>query len=64
MEATLLDLLRAQLPALSDKLGLERVARESGVPYHTLLKIVSGETEDPRVSTVDNLLAYFRKQAA
>lgn len=51
---------RRRLPRPSEKAELERVAKGSGVPYHTLLKIASGETEDPRTSTVNRLVVYFR----
>jgi len=32
------------------------LAEQSGVPYHTLLKIKSGETANPKVKTVQALL--------
>lgn len=51
--------IRSKLPASNDKDELERIARESKVPYHTLLKIVNGQTEDPRVSTIEKLQRYF-----
>lgn len=62
MEATLLSYIRARLPAPSDKDRLEEISKGADVPYHTLLKIANGETEDPRVSTVENLLRYFRER--
>ena len=37
------------------------VARRSGVPYHTLRKIATGETADPKISTVEKLQAYYDK---
>lgn len=42
---------------------LQEIAKGAGVPYHTLLKIANGQTTDPRVSTVENLLRYFRDGA-
>jgi len=60
----LLDYLLARLPAASEKQRLQEVAMAAGVPYHTLLKIVKRQTADPRVSTVDNLLKYFREREA
>ena len=60
MEQGLLDYVRARLPASSDRGRLEEIARGAGVPYHTLLKIANGETDDPRVSTIENLIRYFR----
>jgi predicted transcriptional regulator len=43
----------------SEKGGLRRIAKESGVPYPTLTKISSGAVSDPRVSTVQTLFDYF-----
>jgi predicted transcriptional regulator len=51
---------RQRLPRPSARAELELVAKGSGVPYHTLLKIAKGETEDPRTSTVNRLVVYFR----
>jgi predicted transcriptional regulator len=39
---------------------LERIAEGAQVPFHTLLKIAKGETEDPKVSTVQKLHDYFK----
>ncbi len=39
------------------------VAKESGVPYHTLVKIAQGAVSDPRVSTVQRLVDHFAKHA-
>lgn len=35
------------------------VARDSGVPYHTLVKIAQGRVANPRVATVQRLLDHF-----
>lgn len=51
---------RRKLPAGDDKAGLETVAKGSGVPFHTLLKIAKGKTADPRTSTVSRLAVYYR----
>lgn len=56
--------IRAKLPPPSDKEGLERIARASKVPYHTLLKIANGQTDDPRISTVEKLQRYFDMREA
>jgi hypothetical protein len=64
MDQSLVDELKARLPGPKDRLALERVAAGSGVPIHTLLKIVNGETADPRVSTYQALFNYLEKQAA
>jgi len=52
---------KERLPAPSNREELEKIAKAADVPYHTLLKIAKGETEDPRVSTIENLLRYFRE---
>lgn len=64
MEPGLLKYIRERLPAPSEKEQLETIAKGADVPYHTLLKIASGETGDPRVSTVENLIRYFREREA
>lgn len=63
-EESLLDYVRGRLPAPSEKERLEEIAKGADVPYHTLLKIAKGETNDPRVSTIDNLIRYFREREA
>jgi predicted transcriptional regulator len=49
-----------RLPLKNQKAELERVAKGSGVPYNTLIKLANGATEDPRVSTVNRLVIYYR----
>lgn len=39
---------------------LTEISKASGVPYHTLTKIAQGVVADPRVSTVQRLVDYFR----
>lgn len=56
----MLDYVLERLPQPDQKEELERIADGAGVPYHTLLKIAKGETEDPRVSTVEALTRYFK----
>lgn len=51
---------RERLPGPKDRVELEEVANGSGVSIHTLLKIANGETSDPRTSTVNRLVVYFR----
>jgi predicted transcriptional regulator len=51
---------KERLPDPSNKDELDKIAKGSGVPFHTLLKIAKGETTDPRVSTVEELFRYFR----
>lgn len=61
---SLLDYVLVRLPQATDKERLQQIATDAGVPYHTLLKIVKRETADPRVSTVNALLQYFREREA
>jgi hypothetical protein len=35
------------------------VSRATGIPYGSLCKIASGETKDPRTSTIERLGSYF-----
>lgn len=63
MTPDVLSRLKAKLPPANDRAALERVATGSGVPYHTLLKIVKGETTDPRLSTVESLLRWCEEAA-
>lgn len=59
-ESSLLQYVRERLPTPSEKDRLEEVAKGADVPYHTLLKIAKGETEDPKVSTVQKLYDYLK----
>jgi predicted transcriptional regulator len=43
---------------------LESLAGEAGVSFHTLRKIATGETADPRMSTADRLRAYLERKSA
>lgn len=56
----MLDYVKERLPAPSEKAELEKIAAAAKVNFHTLLKIANGETEDPRVSTVQTLYDYFK----
>lgn len=38
---------------------LETVAVDTGVPYGTLMKIKAGQTDNPRINTIQPLLKYF-----
>lgn len=35
------------------------IARASGVPYHTVVKVASGKVSDPHVSTIQALHNHF-----
>lgn len=58
MNTNLLEELRRAIDD-SDK-TLKVIAAETGVPYHTLTKVAAGSRTNPRLSTIDPLLAYFR----
>jgi transcriptional regulator with XRE-family HTH domain len=38
-----------------------QVARESGVSRRTIEKIASGQSADPRISSIQKLLNYFER---
>jgi hypothetical protein len=40
---------------------LAALGQQSGVPFHTLRKIASEETADPRTSTVEKLRTFFER---
>jgi len=44
---------------LTDANDLPRLAEQSGVPFHTLLKIRRGETRNPRIETVRMLWPHL-----
>lgn len=60
MKQTSMDFLRAKLP--HDKAELERIATGAKVPFHTLRKIQSGETQNPRIATVENLMRFYGRR--
>jgi len=35
------------------------ISEKTGLPFHTLCKIATGETKDPRVSTIQALTEYY-----
>lgn len=35
------------------------ISEKTGLPFHTLTKIATGETKDPRVSTIAALTEYY-----
>lgn len=43
---------------------LEELARISGVPFHTLLKIRDGDTGNPRIDTVCKFWPHIEAAAA
>ena len=57
---TILDTLLAHLDARSLS-QIKEVADETGVPFHTIAKIKRRETLNPRIETVQSLLAHFAK---
>ena len=64
MATPLLTKLKRGLPKPDDREGLQRVADSAKVSIHTLRKIVTGETSDPKLSTVEPLLRYLEREAA
>lgn len=36
------------------------IAKVTGVPYFTITNLVQGKVEDPRISTMQPLIDYFR----
>ncbi len=40
----------------------KQIARDSGVPFGTLIKIAQGSVKDPGVHTVQRLADYFAQQ--
>ena len=42
---------------------IEEVAQATGVPFHTIAKIKRRETLNPRIDTVQRLLAHFARPA-
>jgi predicted transcriptional regulator len=44
---------------IKDAKNLAEISRRSGIPYGSLRKIVTGETSDPRKSTLDAARLYF-----
>lgn len=66
-DSDLLDYVLERLPRPTDEDFTDRlaeIAKRAKVPYHTLLKIAKRETSDPRVSTIQNLITYFREREA
>lgn len=41
---------------------LDEVAKGSGVPASTIVKIVNGHTADPQISTIQALLDYITRE--
>jgi predicted transcriptional regulator len=55
---------RRRLPPANEKGRLEAVSKEANISFHTLLKIVTGETSNPRIKTVEKLLRWAERQHA
>jgi transcriptional regulator with XRE-family HTH domain len=58
--ATIFDTLLEHLDARSLP-QIEEVAQATGVPFHTIAKIKRRETLNPRIDTVQRLLAHFAR---
>ena len=57
MQPDLLSLVRSRLP--DGRQELIRLAAHCEMPFDTLLKIKSGVTKDPRISSVQKLLDHW-----
>lgn len=55
---------KEQAIELLKDMNLLAVARQTGIHYNTLFKIVGGFTKQPRQDTMDKLEAYFKKRCA
>lgn len=51
------DVIQSRLSVLSRD-QIRQMANASGVPFHTLRKLATNETPDPRVSTVVALMPF------
>lgn len=54
----LLDQIKSRISGASYS-ELSLIAEQSGVPFHTLLKIQSGETQNPRANSLEALAKHF-----
>jgi len=55
-----INILKTVRRELRDNRGrLPFIAEKTGVPYHTIIKIQLGTTENPGVKTVQTLYDYF-----
>lgn len=59
MKTPMLEYVRARLPETYRE--LEVISEGSGVPFHTLLKIRTGETPNPRIGTLQPVYDYIRE---
>lgn len=60
-----IDLLEFVVRNLRENVGRwPEISEESKVPYSTVAKIGQGETENPRVESVQKLADYFARKAA
>jgi predicted transcriptional regulator len=57
MKTDILGDLRTKLAGEKGRLG--DVAKETGVPYSTMMKILQGATDNPRIRSVQRLVDYF-----
>jgi predicted transcriptional regulator len=59
-DANLLEYVRAKLEG--SRGNWPAISEATGVPYFTITNLVQGKVEDPRVSTIQKLIDYFREQ--
>lgn len=61
MDTDILVYLRAELEGARGQ--WPQISRETGVPYFTITNLAQGKVDDPRLSTVQPLIDYFRAKA-
>lgn len=57
-DENLLDYLKNKLEASRGQ--WPAISKATGVPYFTITNLVQGKVEDPRLSTIQRLIDYFR----
>ena len=59
LDEKLLDYVRNQLESARGR--WPAISKATGVPYFTITNLVQGKVEDPRLSTIQPLIDYFRE---
>jgi predicted transcriptional regulator len=62
MEKSLVEYVRGRLEA--ERGNWAEIVAQTKVPYFTIANLVQGKVKDPRMSTVQPLLDYFRRAEA
>lgn len=61
-DENLLDYLKAKLEASRGQ--WPAISKATGVPYFTITNLAQGKVEDPRLSTAQRLIDYFREESS